>query len=429
MQNKLNSYFTVFSIILVLNLFFQIISSDILFLIIFFFIPLFLKRIEIGFIYIVFFGDVIGSFFYDKGISGVGGSFQIIGILMLYKYFLIHKISIIKNYLPLLLILLTFFLSAYFNQSGSDYFLKANQILIKGTIFYLAFSVVFLNINSFNTKGIGQVLLILSLYLLNFIIDLNQIPGPDNLLHFGFIREQTNIFANNAFINKYDFTISYHIPGFFALTSFIFYFFKSKFETNIYSIIFLFFVFLSVYYSGARQNLFVLIFISMFYVFFRNNSYLFTRFIFGFFLVFLIANVIITTDSEVINDVINSSIFDLSETSGRSLHYIYGLNYFYENQLTGIGIGFHDYGNGGKWSHNLFIEILAETGVIGFLIVFTVVFIILFRTFQTSKLTANYLLLFIPFFLRSMISGSLMTNIIVFSFICTAHFWYSKKLV
>lgn len=92
-----------------------------------------------------------------------------------------------------------------------------------------------------------------------------------------------------------------------------------------------------------------------------------------------------------------------------------GLELFLQNPVTGVGFGRYSlWGNYGNYPHNLFIEILCELGIIGFLFIsaFT-----LSALKGTKHLWGRYIYFFLVLFLASMASGGMESNIVVFSFL------------
>ena len=362
-------------------------------------------------------GKIAGAFLISKGLIGFGGIFVLLGLILILNQILKHKKLIIKQYVPFLLILVIFILSSINQYDG-----KATSIFLNGTIYYIAFSVLFLNQHKINFEKIGLILLIHGIYLLLFSIDLNNLDGPSRLLDFGFLRDQTNIYSENSNIYDGEFTVSYHMVGFISLISLVFFLFKKEIQFSAKNLFFIFISFLIIYYSGGRQNLvgFFLV-ILVFLLSGKRNSLKKIMTVLIFLATFV--SIILSSNSEVLTSVLNSGgVSEATEASGRTLHFVYGLEYFLNNKLTGVGIGFHDYGNEARWAHNLFIELLAEVGLIGTLIVLLITLLKIISIRKSIQFGSRSWLIALPFFLRSMVSGSLTTNVVIFSFIFSMYF-------
>ncbi len=362
-------------------------------------------------------GKIAGAFFISKGLIGFGGIFVLLGLILILNQIIKHKKLILKQYIPLLLILLLFIVSSINQYDG-----KATSIFLNGTIYFLTFSILFINQHKINFEKIGIILLILGIYLLLFSVDLNNLDGPSHLLDFGFLRDQTNIYSVNSNIIDGDFIVSYHMVGFISLIGLVFFLFKKEIHFSAKNLFFIFISFLIIYYSGGRQNLvgFFLV-ILVFLASEGKNSLkkiMATLFFLGTFV-----TIILSSKSEVLTSVLYSGgISEATEASGRTLHFVYGLEYFSNNILTGVGIGFHDYGNDAKWAHNLFIELLAEVGLIGVFIVLLITLLKIISLRKSIGLGFRSWLIALPFLLRSMVSGSLTTNVVIFSFIFSVYF-------
>lgn len=426
---KTVSFITI--LLLFADIFLKIISVDILFVAIMFIQGYYLNKYENSFILMLFSSIIIGAFFISRGISGIGGFAIIIGLILIRKDILRLREKLFKAYLPLLLILISFGLSAFLNHNGEFYDTKFYSIFIFGTLSFIAFAITFNNSRKINAQQLGVMFIIWGVYMIRLAIDINNLPGPSNILSFDFMRQQTNIYAAHAIVDADDFTISYHLPGFLAIVGLSFYFISSKVKPFKSTAVILIIVLLTILYSGGRQNLlgFILLFL-VYIVTKKEYSFAKKASIISVSIVGTVA-MLLSIKSDSIQRIVSSdSVAAATENSGRAIHYIMGWNYFLENKLTGIGIGLHDYGSKHLgFPHNLFIELLAEVGLLGTLFVMVLTTKSLFKNYFKIKVNKIYLLLLVPFFIRAMISGSLTTNIIVFSFVFSLSFLriYKKK--
>ena len=283
---------------------------------------------------------------------------------------------------------------------------------------FIVISIFNLYIHKIRFKALGAIFLVFGAFLLRLCIDINNLPGPDNLLDFGFMRDQTYIYQAYAIVSQGDFTISYHVPGFLSLIGLSFILIDNNFRLTKSTIFLIFFSFLIIFYTGARQNLlgFFVLLIYFITTFTRKNFFirlrLYSVYIFIIFFVLL-----------EVSPILSSATMDSTiEATGRQIHYLKGLGYFNENPLNGIGIGFHDYGGKATYPHNLFIELLAEVGIIGVLLTLLSTIYSIVKNNRNKKINSKYIILIIPFFIRAMISGSLTTNVIFFSLLFSIHF-------
>ena len=424
-KEKLPYFYYTLSIILIGDLFFKAVPIDLFFGLILTIQFLLLNKIENAFILIFFTGKIAGAYFISKGYFGFGGLFTLTGLLFILNQVFKNKYSIIRQYSPLLIILMSFFVSAFLVTKTSDGATKALSTFINGTIYFLSFSILFINKHKVSFEKIGMVMLLLGIYLLRFAIDLNKIDGPEHLLHFGFLRDQTNIYDVNSFLEEGDFMISYHLPGFLSLVALVFFMFDKGINVAFKSLFFIFTSFMVIYFAGARQNLlgfFVLIAALLYYN--KKYSFVLKASILGLF-TFILGTIISSSKSEILSTFLSSdSLTSATEASGRSIHYLIGISYFLQNPITGIGLGFHDYGNDARWPHNFFIELLCEIGIFGVFIVLLIMLISSIKNRKKIKYDFKLFLLLLPFFLRSMVSGSLTTNIVIISFLFSVYFFW-----
>ena len=99
------------------------------------------------------------------------------------------------------------------------------------------------------------------------------------------------------------------------------------------------------------------------------------------------------------------------EGSGRGPWIIQGINYFLSSPINGIGYGRYSFmGDYGQYPHNMIVELLCETGIIGLLFFFA---LLIYHIKKSWHFSEYYVFLLLVFFIRSMASGGLDTNIAV----------------
>ena len=135
-KEKLPYFYYTLSIILIGDLFFKAVPIDLFFGLILTIQFLFLNKIENAFILIFFTGKIAGAYFISKGYFGFGGLFTLTGLLFILNQVFKNKYSIIRQYSPLLIILMSFFVSAFLVTKTSDGATKALSTFINGTIYF-----------------------------------------------------------------------------------------------------------------------------------------------------------------------------------------------------------------------------------------------------------------------------------------------------
>jgi O-antigen ligase len=112
----------------------------------------------------------------------------------------------------------------------------------------------------------------------------------------------------------------------------------------------------------------------------------------------------------------NKNFSGQSTTLIRILIYWEGLVNFWNNKLLGIGLGSFEFNSLliGKiiYPHNVFIELLAETGIIGFslfMIILLKIIRMLKHVYKTSSKEIGYIL--VAFLITSLINASLSGNL------------------
>ena len=332
-------------------------------------------------------------------------------IFFSYLYFIINAIFISKNLSSIIfalgiikIIVLFFFMKIAFQQLQN----KINKIFSLWIIFFL-----FLIFDGFIQLFFGQNLLGMKSQTLS-----NMYSCENNLV----IKLFKTI--NIDFQKCPNFLITQRLSGVFGdelvIGGFLSYFFNNIFgfilsKKNIKSAV-LFFIlsFFLILFSGERMAFFIFIGSFIFFIFFKFNF----KKLFYLFILILISYFIISTSPSSYQRYteigqINKKYF---ENHKLDLPYFsmwrYSI-YTFENNIF-FGVGIKNFRNSCKTdevkefvvnnfgenacsnhSHNFYLEILAETGLVGFLIIlyfFLYILINIFKTYQSSK--QNYMLIF-----------------------------------
>jgi len=366
---------------------------------------------------------VIGAFFTSLGVAGIGGFFVPLGLILIWKDIYKARTLLIKGYVPLFIIFILFGFSAYFNDGGDYYAIKLLNTFTYGTLSYIGFSILFINRGSVRFSLLALIFLLMGIFLLRLAIEINNLPGPSNLFHFGFLREQTNVYGKNALISIDDFTISYHSPGFFSLVGLSFFLTDSKKYSKLMNWYVWILTFIVIFYTGARQNLLAYIILLMFYIFtLKKYSFIYKCLAIG--TVGVVSTLtLLSINSDVIQKVLlSSTISGAIEASGRSELISKGLELFNSSPLWGVGYGHYSFrGVFEVYPHNIIVELLSEIGIFGFSCIIILCCYAVFKSRQALLFLNKhnfkpYLVLF-PLLVRAMISLNMTLNIIVLSFI------------
>ena len=182
--------------------------------------------------------------------------------------------------------------------------------------------------------------------------------------------------------------------------------------------------------SGARQAMLgfmVVVFIR--FAFLNNKSILIKTYylILSLLLVFVIYQIFMNLGGAYVHSLEDSG------GSGREIIYLDAFRLISLYPLLGVGLGgFFLYSKTADWPHNVILEIICETGLIGFGILFILVCIfILSKRVSFNLITNNnnyYFLMVIALVIRYMISCDLGESVELFSAIfAVTPFMYKNK--
>lgn len=359
----------------------------------------------------LFFGSLLNGI----GIRGIGGYFLIFGAFLLIYGLFTKKIVINKyfNGLIYLMILLFVFYLSLALTTGGDWALNKWILTIQtGLISFVAFLVLFSNIQKVDKYLFGIYLILYSFFLLRISVFVNHINGPASFFDFGFMRYQTTeSFGYNSTV----FAIEYHIPGYFALQGVALMMIqKNKKINNSFVIFSLFLAILVALYSGARQT----IVIGFFLLFLWSILYFKSKWLSSLFLTLFSLGVlwIIFSYNQDIHELFRSTVHQgYVEGGGRGPWLLRGIELFLSRPIFGVGFGRYSlWGIYGTYPHNIIIEMLCEIGIFGFIVS---ILLILPFLLKARKIVKSYIFYLTVLVLQAMVSGGLESNIIIFSFI------------
>ena len=355
-----------------------------------------------------------GAAFNTMGISGLGGAFLILGAgLLVYgiiKGYTELTYTGLLSFIPLIVILLYFTVSMMLT-SGGDFAGKKLSLTFKnGIASIIAFVVIFTNLKRTNTDLLGVYLILYALYLLRLSIDTNTIPGPSGLFDFAFMRTQT--IEVLGYVPEV-FCIGYQHPGFYALQGVGLYMLKYHSDRSIPVILLILAGIISLY-AGARQMIIGVFVIALIWVLASFGRR-------GIFIVALMSLLVplLYFFSSNINELFSSTVEEgYVEGGGRGIWLLAGIQMFLDNPILGAGFGrFNLMGDYDTYPHNLIIEILCETGIVGFVVIIGILILMLVLTRHYIRRYIYYLLALV---VMAMASGCMYDNIIIFTLVFAA---------
>lgn len=326
-------------------------------------------------------------------------------------------VNVTKGFVPLLVILMVFTVSVFTTTGGDVAESKLFSTVRHGVMVYFAFALMFSNLEKFDFGKLGMLFLVLAVFLVPMSIVTNGISGPNSLTDFGFLRYQTHEDFIGTETDE-ELHVSYQATGILLLQALGFYLVDSK-NSKLISVVLVFAIsFIAQLYVGSRQAIVSIIVIAIAWALLYNNrerkrkSSIIIRI--GLLIIVLIVSyfviTILTAEDGLLNSVAEEGYI---EGGGRGAWLLSGVDQFLSSPIWGVGYGrFIIFGEYGSYPHNLFVELLCETGLVGFSIASILA---IWTVFQVKKAALPFLVLFLAYFLRSMASGSLSLNITVFA--------------
>lgn len=399
-------------LVLLVDLFIQVLPIIPLSLLILLYVVVRANYLENTFLCMLCFPSTVGFVMNSLGMKGVGGWLVILGFVLLIWGYVTGRLktkNIQQSAIPLIALFALFIISAL-TSSGGDYaMIKVRTTIIKGSIAFVGYLIFFSNYTRINVLKIGLDYVLLVALLLRLSLIVNGIPGPTSIMDFSFLRYQTRVFAS---FRDEAFIIDYQNIGFLCVQGIGFFLMAQNKKMSLEEILVLISAGLVVLYTGSRQAIvsFVLLFAFWSLLIRRGDAInkLFVPLLAGLFIFVLMQ--ILFSEGGALFSVAEEGYL---EGGGRGPWLMSGIQQFLENPVFGVGYGrFLMWGDYGSYPHNLFVELLCETGVIGF----AIAIIIMARSLLLNKTVFRTIVyLFLALFLRSMASGGLDTNIALFS--------------
>ena len=355
---------------------------------------------------------LLGSTLGVIGIFGIASLLQYLVLLMcLYKWLVKHEFKMFywsEGLKSLSLLFFVLFLSSIITTGGDYAFVKIYDTIFNGVIYFFAFALLLSNPDKCNFLRIGVYLILYSYLMLLLSPLLNTGSGPSGILDFGYLRQQ-----NLLVLEDEKLVIDYQHVGFFATLGAGIIFLSSLWNrlNDKFVVLSLVLCTLSSLYSGARQFMIISIALIVLYVLLskQQKGKLFYIAIGIGVSVFLLK--FLFSEGGMLNSVKEDGYL---EASNRDLVLLKGVYDFINSPFLGVGYGRFFFGKYGLYPHNLFVELLCEIGLVG-------TFIFLCSVIKPIKMIIkNYkpcIYIFVIIFLRSMTSGGMDSNIMMFSFL------------
>ncbi len=246
---------------------------------------------------------------------------------------------------------------------------------------------------------------------------------PTGLFDFNTFRYSTSLLLHSDTM-----LVSYHIPGMMAATAIAFRIsHKSRFS-SLFDVIFLASSLWVVLVSGARQAVVAALILMFFWILLKKGRKIKISAVLVAVLILLIS---LYALSNVQSDALQESLGKSdSIVNNLNRNFDFAVEQFINHPLVGIGFG-HYFNPVSEeiYPHNIFLELLSEQGIIGFLYVTLIVLIFsisnkitIFKRLPNSSLA---LLILLPYFITALISGDMGGNIKIF---IAFFFFYNRYL-
>ncbi|MCR5496682.1 MAG: O-antigen ligase family protein [Paludibacteraceae bacterium] len=409
--DKINAYLVFIIPILIIGVLLNIIKFPIIAILIFLSFIFLCNNHEKSVVCALVFCKLIGTFGPVLGIHvpGTVVSFILIIVFMRKELFMLFNKHTKKPLIFILAIYLIFVI--YFLLTGETKN-SATKISVM-TISLFVDTVAFLVLVTFKDIRMNRLtvpFLLFALMQLGYVESFSG-HGPSGLLDFSFFRN-----ACIEMMRKNIPVLSYHNMGIAAFLGAAFMMSQRKKVNNYFDIVFLFSALWLIVLSGARQTIFGFIFLIFVWIVFRTGRFKLTT--------------VILASAVIVGFYLCLQLLEvpfLQGNSSRGAHMGSDLNRNYDYPLMIIsyhfldGIGFGNYNNPYTheiYPHNIILEILCEMGFFGMIFVGMVVFSYVrsHHFLLRNELPSGgiCLLLWIPYLVRSMISGDLSENISLF---------------
>ena len=334
-----------------------------------------------------------------------------------------HKINFKESFFKFLPIIFLFFIFFILGPMHSYSNEKMIYIVYKGLFFIVCFLVFLLNPHINYIKIAVLILLAVFQYYSYMHISLNW-SGPEFFTDFGSYRR---FFVGNSHKLKKE-LINYQEIGLLAVIAFglllnLIPNKKTLKKNDLFFYLTLLICILAILYSGSRQSLYSLPVIYFIYLWYNekiNKAILFRNIAIG----TAVVLVFLFTELNSKNSVFKQSDGNtIAEQINRPNEILHAFQLIESKPLLGSGLGgfASSYNNDKYYPHNIFLELLCETGFIGTVLLSMYIIFLLKknRVSFNNRSNSGFLIIpiFIALFMRANLSADLIETVYVFSFL------------
>lgn len=345
--------------------------------------------------------------------------------LYLMRNFILKKIkNILSAGIHLWCIMFIMLFSMIIMENISKNTPKLIEMLLTGTLTYIAYIYILNYRQKINFFYLAIYCSIFAIFLLQLNVICNHYGTPSSLFDFGFYRNQVGVdmYAELADA-KVIYATHYQFFGMVCAIGFSLCFAFNKLSIKDFTILFILNL-IAIGYTGARQYLIIMILLFAIYLLMAKRNIIGKVLIFTFAIfiaIFALHQTILKDYFDILSDQ------GILEGSGREGLFYVGIKMFLQNPFLGVGFGgYNFYNNYAAYPHNMIVEILAELGFLGFI----VILIITMNNkswrilFISRKYNIFMMYIIMAYFMRSMISESLAGNIGFFSILSAINYYY-----
>ncbi|WP_152614084.1 O-antigen ligase family protein [Sanguibacteroides justesenii] len=374
------------------------------------------RRIELG-IFLLFLGSSLwGRLFASKELVLIFTIIPLlVGMFILRKEILKILVFNKRSFLFFSILILYFtimFLLGPQNEYAKEKILK---LFVRGYVWLVAF-LIYVQTYRISNRNLAILFIILALFYLSQSYQLYGVR-PAYLGDISFFRNFSDIigrtFTGGSILNTH--TLAYLSLG--ALT---FWLSDKRFlykKQKGFFILFFLLSFSLILISGVRQALVGVVIILALRLFLNKKKIISFR---NFFTLFVIFYMLISVVSFFSSEYLEKTLSQQNTVETRlNRDFVTPFRVLAIDPVFGVGFGgYPDYANK-NYPHNLFLEILCELGIVGFIFILLCLLLFWFGRYKIKlirykSINGAYLfLLFALFFIRSMISGDLAENIIL----------------
>lgn len=370
----------------------------------------------LAFMCLNFMKDVNHAFFFlNYHISGFAPLTVLIGLFLMKDFLSEHFQDLLRQGTRLWIImgylLITYILAQnYHHQSG-----KVGTLLTTAVLSYISYAYILYNRKCCDFYKMAIYGILFAVFLLQLNIDTNHYGHLQSFFDFGFYRREIGVdMYENLASTGVIYATHYQFFGTIVTICVSLLFATTKVDAP-HIILLSALSLIAVGYTGARQYLGILFILFVLYTLLSPTNLLFKSLfiiVAGSVAIFIIQQSLL---SDYFMKIEEEGVF---KGSGRDFTIEQGFRLFEKNPLLGVGFaGYHYHRDYTAYPHNMIVEMLAELGSIGTIIVFYI-----FLSYKKSLLlmynnNRQFMGLYIvlAFFLRAMVSLSFGHNSILFA--------------